>query len=160
MKNIDYVVVDVNGGYESVYSFCTPENAEETIKRAEESAQEHIDTYKSHLVNFPNMADHWRSQLAHYEKAKYEVMAFDEFLSRQKKAMVSGDVTKTTEEEYNDCLNCLPPLKWCHRDGYELFCMSEMYTGTYTTQFAKKDGKYYTAMVDVTDESTWINNRL
>ncbi len=37
-----------------------------------------------------------------------------------------------------------------------------MYTGTYTTQYAYSlvTGKYYSAMVDVTDEETWIYNRI
>lgn len=160
MNNIDYVVVNVNGGYDSVYSFCTPEDANEIIERATEKARENIETYKSHLVNYPNMTEHWERQIAHYENVKYECMTFDEFLDRQKKEMTSGEVTEVTEDIYNEQLNCLPPLKWCTRNGYSMFCMCEMYTGTYTTQYAKKDGKFYSAMVDVTDESTWIHNRL
>ena len=41
-----------------------------------------------------------------------------------------------------------------------MFCTSEMLTGTYTTQYAAYNGKYYSKIVDVTDESTWIYNCL
>ena len=51
---------------------------------------------------------------------------------------------------------------WCTVEGVEMFCMSEMWTGTYTTQYAHdhRTGKYYSKMVDVTDRDTWINTYL
>ena len=160
MASLDYVVVDVNGGFGWVYDFCTPETATEIIRKAEERNAEDIATYESHLVNYPDRAEYWNKMLAKHRKAKYEAMTFEEFLERQRKEMISSEVIETTEEDYEEHLNMLPPLKWCNRDGFSLFCMCEMLTGTYTTQYAKKDGKYYCATVSVTDESTWINNRL
>lgn len=160
MANLDYVVVDVNGGFGWVYDFCTPETATEIIRKAEERNAADIATYESHLVNYPNMSEHWNMQLAKCRKAKYEMMTFDEFLARQKKELTSDKVIEVDADEYDEHLNMLPPLKWCSRDGFSLFCMCEMLTGTYTTQYAKKDGKFYCATVDITDESTWINNRL
>lgn len=157
---MDYVIVNVNGGYANVYDFCTPETAQEIIDRATTKAIEQCISYDELIKNYPDRAEYWQNCKKEYLAAKYEMMTFEEYLSRQKKTMVSGEVSEVTEENYNDSLNCLPPLKWCSRDGFELFCMREMYTGTYTTQYAKKDGKYYSAMVDVTDENTWINNRL
>jgi hypothetical protein len=160
MKNDELVVVNVNGGYASVYTFCDADGALEAIERAQKSAAETVATYESHIKNYPDRADYWRSCKAQYENAKYEVMTFDEFLNRQKKAMVSGEVTETTAERFEEMLNVLPPLKWCTIAGVEMFCMREMYTGTYTNQYARIGDKYYTAMVDVTDTSTWIHNRL
>ena len=160
MNNNELVVVDVNGGYASVWTFCDADGALEAIEKAQKSAAETVARYESHIINYPDRADYWRSCKAQYENAKYEVMTFGEFLDRQKKAMVSGEVTETTEEQFNEMLNVLPPLKWCTIAGVEMFCMREMYTGTYTNQYARIGDKYYTAMVDVTDESTWIHNRL
>ena len=160
MNNNELVVVDVNGGFGNIYTFCDADGALEAIEKAQKSAAENIATYESHIKNYPNQADYWRSCIAEYEKAKYEVMTFGEFLERQKKAMVSGEVTETTEEQFEYALNVLPPLKWCTIAGVEMFCMSEMYTGTYTNQYARIGDKYYTAMVDVTDTSTWIHERL
>lgn len=160
MKNDGFVVVDVNGGYASVWTFCDADNALEAIERAQKSAAETVATYESHIKNYPDRADYWRSCKAKYENAKYEVMTFDEFLKRQKVAITSGEVTETTAEQFDEMLNILPPLKWCTIDGVEMFCMCEMYTGTFTNQYARIGDKYYTAMVDVTDKSTWIHERL
>lgn len=74
--------------------------------------------------------------------------------------MLSGGVKETTEEIFSEMLNVLPPLYWCTIDGVEMFCMSEMYTGTFTNQYARVGEKYYTAMVDITDQSTWIHKLL
>ena len=74
---------------------------------------------------------------------------------------VKNLIKEVTEEQFNDALDVLPPLKWCTIDGIEMFCISEMTDGTYTAQYARTpDGKYYCATVDVMDKSTWINNRI
>jgi hypothetical protein len=43
-----------------------------------------------------------------------------------------------------------------------MFCMREFLTGVYTSQYAyhKASGKYYTCIVDATDRSTWICERI
>lgn len=161
-RHIDYVVVNVNGGYANVYDFCTPETAEEIIEKATEQARKTVETYNSHIVNYPDCADYWKTCKKQYETAKYEMMTFDEFLKRQKKVMLSGKITEVTKEEFDEVFNALPPLNFCTRNNIEMFCISEMYTETYTTQYAFNlvDGKCYKAMVDVTDPETWINKRL
>ena len=45
MTNFDYVIVNVNGGYHSVYDFCTPENSQEIIDRATAKAAETVATF-------------------------------------------------------------------------------------------------------------------
>lgn len=86
----------------------------------------------------------------------YQVMTWDEFENGRKKFLLSGDIKEITKEEYENALNILPPLKWCEIDGVEMFCMSEMYTSTFTTQYAKIGNKYYCKMVDVSDKGTWL----
>ena len=87
-NNMEYVIVNVNGGFSHVYDFCTPETAQEIIDKATEKARETVETYNSHIVNYPERADYWESCKKEYETAKYETMTFEEYLSRQKKAMV------------------------------------------------------------------------
>jgi len=55
-------------------------------------------------------------------------------------------------------LEVLPPLKWVHGLAVETFCMSEMDSGSYTSQFAKLVGAevYCTRTVDHLDKTTWI----
>lgn len=159
---MDYVIVNVNGGYANVYDFCTPETAQEIIDKATAKAIEQCISYDELTKNYPDRAEYWQNCKKEYLTAKYEMMTFDEYLSRQKKAMVSGEVKEVTKEAFYEALNCLPPLKWCTKSNIEMFCIREMYTGTYTTQYGFNlvDSKYYSAMVDVTDEATWIHNRL
>ena len=58
---MDYVIVNVNGGYANIYDFCTPETAQEVIDRATAKALETVATYNSHIVNYPERADFWRN---------------------------------------------------------------------------------------------------
>ena len=160
MNNNELVIVNVNGGFTNVWTFCDADNALEEIARAQKSAAESVATYESHIVNYPDRKEYWESCKAEYEKARYEVMTFGEFLERQKAAMTGGPVSETTEERFQEMLDVLPPLYWCTIDGVQMFCMREMYTGTYTNQYARIGNKYYTAMVDVTDKKTWIHERL
>lgn len=140
----------------------TPEHA---IIRAKSYYEKDLETYKSHLINYPDMAEHWRNRIEATEKtlaAGFEVVTFEEFLALQKKYLCDGELTEITKEDFDEHFNMLPPLKWCNRHNVEMFCMSEMYTGTYTTQYAYSlvTGKYYCAMVDVTDPETWIDKIL
>jgi len=66
-RHIDYVVVNVNGDYANVYDFCTPETAEEIIEKATEQARKTVATYNSHIVNYPERADYWKSCKKQYE---------------------------------------------------------------------------------------------
>lgn len=159
MNNNELVIVNVNGGFTNIWTFCDADNALEEIAKAQKSAADNVATYESHIVNYPDRADYWRNCKAKYENAKYEVMTLGEYLKKQKKHLL-GEVIETTEEQFNEMLNVLPPMKWCHIDGVEMFCMSEMYTGTYTNQYARIGNNYYTAMVDVLDKSTWIHRRI
>lgn len=86
----------------------------------------------------------------------------EEFQAMEKSKLISGEPEEIAADKFNEMLDVLPPLRWCTIDGVEMFCMSEMYTGTYTNQYAhdKSSGKYYTKMVDACDKSTWINNYL
>lgn len=90
--------------------------------------------------------------------ADYKVMSFDEYMQLKKERYLSDKVQEITEEEWEDKLNVLPPLYWCTIDGINEFCLSEMYDDTFTTQYARYNGKYYSKMVDVTDKKTWIHN--
>lgn len=56
-----------------------------------------------------------------------------------------------TEEVYFEMLEVLPPLRFTQNG----FIMSEFYTENYTTQFFKKDDKFYGAMIDYTRKETW-----
>ena len=99
-----------------------------------------------------------------------KIMTLAEFNALDRELTISSDVHEVDEETFNDMLNVLPPLKWCdrlnekHNARVNEFCMSEFDHSVFTQQYARAyiDGKtrYYSAIVDYFDESTWIHNRI
>ena len=63
---------------------------------------------------------------------------------------------KISKDDFYYALECLPPEHWVRTGGIEHFRMMEYYTGSITTQYAYRHGKYIKKMIDVTDKSTWI----
>lgn len=53
---------------------------------------------------------------------------------------------ETTEEHFNDALNCLPPLRWTRAGYSQFFFISECYTANLYSCFVKKDNKYFCAL--------------
>lgn len=163
MENKDQILLVADLNTLSVWTMAkTPEEAEEGLQRAIENQKHGIETYTSYIVDYPDNADYWKKQLAVTTKKKYKIMEYDYFKGEERKKLLKGKPKKTTKEKFWEMLEVLPPIKWCTIDGVEMFCMSEMWTGSYTSQYAhdKKTDKYYTKMVDCLDKSTWIHEFL
>lgn len=97
----------------------------------------------------------------YYKNDELVFMEFESFLNFQKEQLMkNATITEVTKENYTDALNVLPPIKYCTIDGVTMFCMCEMYTGSFTTQYAKVGDKYFTKLVDITDKETWIHKNL
>lgn len=146
----------------SIYVFIEEwEDPQEKLASAYRSRDESIKTWTRHIANYPECTE-FLDYLKQEQKRSFEVMTYGEFLDFEKTKLLSGPLTEITEERFQEMLDVLPPLLWGVVDGVEQFCISEMYTGTYTDQYAHdlKAGKYYTKMVDAADCSTWINNFL
>ena len=95
-----------------------------------------------------------------YETEKYNTINFGEFLNSQSDPLISAEVSETTKDIFYEMLHISPPVRRCTIDGVQMFCVSEMYDGSYANQYAKVGDKYYTATVDVYDQDTWIHKRL
>ena len=148
----DFCVVNT---YEMhIYSFTTPEKAEEVIAKAKKKYQEDAKKFEELGQNNKYFAQTAKK----CRKATFEAMTFDEFLIRQKKHLLDKPMHEITEERFYEMLNVLPPLCWTQHKNVEIFCMSEFYTGSFTDQYAhdKNTGKFWCKLVDYTDKSTWI----
>ena len=138
------------------------ESDEEAENRAFFASMGKMDLYASHHKNFPNIqadgSEYWENQYKAENEREYKVMSFDDFQALEKKMIIDMPMTEITAERFNEMLNVLPPKAWTTHDGVEMFCMSEFYTGTYTTQCAHdhRTDKYYEKLVDITDRNTWI----
>ena len=141
-----------------IYNFAETEGqAHQVLQRAIEAAKEDITTWTGHCEKYPD-TETFKNYLDEAKKKQYVIMTYEEFVEAEKKYLLDTPLLEVTEEIFDDALNVLPPLKWCTHNNVEMFCISEMWTGTYTSQYAhdKKTDKYYTKMVDICDRSTWI----
>lgn len=137
------------------------ETEQQGVERATLFYTEELELVKSHLQTYGG--DYWAGRVEEIQKKLdngFKVMTFDEFQEAQKKKLITGELKEVTEDQYNEMLNILPPLYWVTINGVEMFCMCEMYTGSFTTQYARVGDKYYCTMVDVTDKNTWIHKLL
>lgn len=153
-------IVAVNIKTYSIYDFLHDgETEKDLLERAIKAKQDDINTWEKNCETYPDV-EQYKIYLKQAKEKEYKIMTWDEFEQGLRKYLLSDGPAEITEDEYNEMLNVLPPLNWCTKNGVEMFCMSEMYTGSYTTQYAKHNGKYYRKMVDYLDESTWIYHLL
>lgn len=153
-------IVVVNITNYTIYDYLKSGETNDELKaRAEDTRQKSIDTWTELLKEHPDNKQCER-YLNNVKNSKYEVMTYAEFAKRQRTFLVDREPEEITKDEYNEMFNVLPPFIECNRGAIHLFCMSEMYTGTYTSQYAKYGNKYYKKIVDYRDESTWIHNYL
>ena len=145
----------------TAFTYCDSVNdCPAAIERAKAYRSKDIATYKSHLKNYPDRSDYWNKMLEKSIDSNYVCGEWEVFEQAQKGFLI-GEIHEITAEEWDDALNVLPPLGWNnYPHGFNMFFCSEAYTGTYASQYARKGGKYYSAMVDKADRSTWINVRL
>lgn len=152
----------------TTYGFAEKgETSDEAVQRAN---QYYLNDLQNLKASFQECKDEKRkeflqSRISENEskiQAGFQVMDIAEFKKIERERILSGKLKRITEEKYEDAFDVLPPLYWCTVDGISMFCMSEMYSGTYTTQYAHdhRTGKYYSKMVDSEDTSTWIHHLL
>lgn len=147
------------------FTVCDSVKAATELERAMKFYANNLKTYRFNLEHYPNMTDHWNEQIERIEKmlaSGFEALNWDGFYRRQKEEWLSKNAMEITAEQYEYALNELPPMNWHGCKEYSTFFMSEFLTMTFTDQyyFDRQQGKYYTAVVDVCDKSTWIDRLL
>lgn len=145
----------------SLWDYAENKNdAEKKYWKACESVQESIKRWEIILGKYGD--DQARKYLKKERNRTFDIMTLGEFENLQRQKILSDPMQETNKDTFSEMLDVLPPIYWCTIDGVEMFCMSEMYTGTYTTQYAhdKNTNKFYCKMVDCCDRSTWIYNFL
>lgn len=152
-------ILAVNIKNMDVYDFLQDgESENELLARANNYRQEQINSWDKNRKEHP--CEQYEMYYNNSLKAEYKILTWNEFAKLEKAYYITDDLAEITADRYDEMLNVLPPLKWCTINGVEMFCISEMTTGTYTSQYARYDGKYYTKTVDIMDKNTWIYNLL
>lgn len=154
INNDSLVVVNISKPT-NIYTFVESPEGKEELEKAIQRNQEEIKQWEQ----YPEV-EKFQEYLKECLKVNYKIMTLKEFDELQKKYYLDSPMQEITEDQYNDMLDVLPPLKWTTIQGVEEFLISEMLSGTYTNQYAKCNGKYYTKVVDSMDKSTWIHNLL
>lgn len=155
-----FCIVDTT--YCTIYDFTeTLEQADAVLQKAIARTLESVATWEHHAKYYPD-PNRFFVHLEHEKSKLWSIMTYGEFKIYERKKLLAEPMHEITEETFNDQLNVLPPIKWCTINGVEMFCMSEMFTGFYTSQYAhdKRTGKFYSKLVDLTDKATWINTLL
>lgn len=142
----------------------------EKMPTIEERLQEAIEKHKKDLELFKEYAEkyddsknnYWADRIEREKDYKYSILTLAEFRAKEREKYLSSPLKEVSENTFEEMLEVLPPELWVTIDNVNMFCMSEHYTGQYTSQYAwdKSTDKYYTKIVDVTDKSTWIHSVL
>ena len=161
MENL--IIVSKNNN--ELFTSCKHEQVQAEIERAKEFYASDLKVYKKHLINFPDMADHWEKQIKHTSDilaAGFEAVTWEEYQKREANKWLSKTATECTAEEYNRQLNILPPLNYINMGAYTIFHVGECTTMSYYAQYIHIHGtnKYYSATTDICDRSTWIDKLL
>lgn len=153
------------GAIPGIYDFVRDgESEEEALENAILTLYQEAIEVEEWAVEYPAGAEYWKARAAEYrrESESAKIVTWEEFQKIQRDFFISEKPVEVSEEDYYEHLDVLPPIHYISRNGFTMFCMSEMITGPYTTQYARNDktGKYYCLIVDVSDPKTWIYNRI
>ena len=157
-NNIELCIADIN--HMSIYSFSNSiEGAKEKLQQALDQQIKSINTWSGHCEKYPD-TESFKNYLTEAQNKKYEIMTYKEYEQLEKDYYLNKPLTEITEDEFHEMLNVLPPLKWCTKNNIEMFCMSEMLTGSFTSQYLhdRDNNKFYHKTVDILDSTTWGYN--
>ena len=159
----DLLIID--NAFFDCFTTCKQSEVSAIIERAKKRYKEYKSLYERHLVNYPNMADHWKSELDKTNKileSGFRAVTWEEYEKLQREKWLSKDPKEITREEYVEALNVLPPKNWIRNERYSMFHIGECTTMTYYGQYLydKEAGKYYYGLTDIFDESTWLDKML
>ena len=140
-----------------LYSFVEEGKEKNKLEKAKKDHQKDLEKY---LVNKKYDKKYWSERYDEEKNRQYQVVTWEKFEELQREYYLNKTLIEVTEEEWDEQLNVLPPYKWGTVNGVNEFMMSEFTTGSYTTQYAKYQGKFYCKTVDSCDPNTWIDKIL
>lgn len=89
------------------------------------------------------------------EKIKKEIDSLREIdkkdFQKEQDILILTNIVEVSKEDYDEMFEILQPLQF----GQNYFIMAEFFTKSYTSQFFKKDGKFYHKMIDYRRKETW-----
>lgn len=159
----DLMIID--NAYVECFTTCKESEVSANIERVKEYYERDKKCYESHLVEYPDNAEYWQGQLDKVKKileSGFRAVTWEEYKKLQREKWLSKEPKEITQEEYDYALNVLPPKKWHNNERYSMFFIGECTTMSFFGQYLynKATGKYYYAMADILDKSTWLDKML
>lgn len=143
--------------------YNSKEDAEDALPFVKGKYQEDAEMCLRHHEEYGHREpDYWLKQSEKYklQSSESRVMTFDEYVQIEADKTLSKPITEITEEQYEDALNVLPPLKYGYNRNVLSFFMSEFDSGNYTRQYARMNGKFYSKVVNYRKPETWIQPQM
>ena len=155
----------INNAFKDCFTLCDKSQVKESIERARLPYENDKTTYERYLVEYPNMADEWQKQLAKTKKVLkqgFSAVTWEQFQLIQREKWLSKKAKKITRKEYYYAFEVLPPLHWVQDERCSMFFIGEPTYATFHQQYLwdKTTNKYYSAMADTQDRTTWIDRLL
>lgn len=147
------------------FTTCKAEEVEKEISRAKEHYSEDLALVTSHKQNYPQDADYWQQRIDYYSSvisAGFEAITWNEYVKRERERWLSKEPKEISQKEWEYALCVLPPKNWIRNERYSMFFIGECTTMTFYGQYLQdfQTGKFYYAMADILDESTWLDKML
>ena len=134
-KSMD--VLAVNMKTFGIFDFLRVKDGEsesQLLNRANISKEKDICRWKKHVKERKgDKKKEAKFYLRAAQEAEYRIMSWDEFQQEKRKFVLGNEkMQKISEYQWDEAFCVLPPYKYCVINGVEMFCSSEMFTGTYT----------------------------
>ena len=115
--------------------------------RIKEQSYEHMPTYFNKAV-----------LLAMYN-ASLEVMSIDEYTKRKRRFYLGNELVEVDSIDWDSLYNSLKEAQLSERNSVKMLTEIPL-DDSYAKQYAVCNHRYYSKMVDLNDETTWIYNFL
>lgn len=115
--------------------------------RIKEQSYEHMPTYFNKAV-----------LLAMYN-ASLEVMSIDDYTKRKRRFYLGDELVEVDSIDWDSLYNSLKEAKLSERNSVKMLTEIPL-DDSYAKQYAVCNHRYYSKMVDLNDETTWIYNFL
>lgn len=86
-----------------------------------------------------------------------EIMTYSEYMERKRGFYLNQPIQEVSSEDWDSIYNAMPNAKKCSIDQVKLIT-EESLDDIYAIQYASYGYRYYTKIVDGSDETTWLHN--
>ena len=158
-------LIIISNAFVESFTSCKEDEVSANIERAKEFYEKEEQSRRRLIMAYPKEKEYWQAALDRTKKilqSGFRSVTWEEYCKLQREKWLSKEPKEITREEYDEALNVLPPKCWIQNERYSMFFIGECTTMTFYGQYIydKVSGKYYTALTDICDKSTWLDKML